>query len=140
MTGYNNLKQGMRLVQYSLTLCKMITKHWDKGYDELLYMTNLPSLADRRLHLKLCSLYKIVHNMTYFPPDIVVPKVIPAHLSPCTSPLHIPIFFFSSFVPHAVSHWNSLPESVVSSPSFATFKHSLTMALSNFIILYVGYN
>ena len=23
--------------------CKMITKHWDKGYNELLYMTNLPS-------------------------------------------------------------------------------------------------
>ena len=35
-----------------------------------------------------------------------------------------------------------LPESVVSSPSLATFKHSLKLlyALSNFIILYLGYN
>ena len=39
--------------------CKMITRKWDKGYDDLLNMTNLPSLADRRL----CSLYKIVHNL-----------------------------------------------------------------------------
>ena len=110
--------------------CKMITKNWDNGYNELLYMTNLPSLADRRLYLKLCSLYKIVHNMTCFPPDTVVPKVTRSYTStPFTlyQPFAHTNCFFSSFVPHAVSHWNSLPESVVSSPSFATFKHSLTM-------------
>ena len=61
--------------------CKMITKNWEKGYDELLYMTNLPSLADRRLYLKLCSLYKIVHNMTCFQPDIAVPKVTRSYTS-----------------------------------------------------------
>ena len=38
--------------------CKMLAEDWNKGYDVLLYMTNLPSLADRRLYLKLCSLYK----------------------------------------------------------------------------------
>jgi len=38
-------------------------------------MTNLPSLSDRRLYLKLCSLYKFVYDLSYFPPDIVVPKV-----------------------------------------------------------------
>ena len=43
---------------------KMITKNWDKGYDKLLYMKNLPSLADRRLYLKPCSLHKIEHNLT----------------------------------------------------------------------------
>ena len=53
----------------------MITKNWDKGYSELLNMTNLTSLVDRMLYLKLCSLYKIVHNLSYIPPDIVVPKV-----------------------------------------------------------------
>ena len=55
--------------------CKMITRKWDKGYDELLNMTNLPSPAERRLYLKLCSLYKIVHNLSYFPPNIIAPKV-----------------------------------------------------------------
>jgi len=42
-----------------------MTKTWDRGYDELLNMTNLPSLADRRLYLKLCSLYKIVYDLLF---------------------------------------------------------------------------
>ena len=29
--------------------CKVMTKTWDRGYDELLNMTNLPSLTDRTL-------------------------------------------------------------------------------------------
>ena len=60
--------------------------------------------------------------MTYFPPDIVVPKVTRSYTrTPFTlyQPFTHTNCFFSSFVPHAVSHWNSLPESVVSSPSFA---------------------
>ena len=108
--------------------CKMITRKWDKGYDELLNMTNLPSLADRRLYLKLCSLYKIVHNLFYFPSNIIVPKVTRSYTS-TPSTLYQPFAhtncFLNSFVPHCVSHWNWLRESVVSSPSLATFKHSL---------------
>ena len=104
-----------------------MTKNWDKGYNELLYMTNLPSLPDRRLYLKLCSLYKIVHNLSH---QIFLylksPDRIPAHLLPCATLLHI-LCFFNSFVPHAVSQWNSLPEPVVSAPSLATFQHTLTM-------------
>ena len=46
--------------------CKLMTKTWDRGYDELLNMTNLPSLADKRLYLKPCSLYKIVYDLSYF--------------------------------------------------------------------------
>ena len=123
--------------------CKMITKNWDKGYDELLYMTNLSSLADRRLYLKLCSLYIIVHNLTYFPPNIVVPKVTRSYTS---TP-------FTLYQPFAHTNFNSctscciplelLPEPVVSAPSLATFKPHLQCiiyALSNFIILYLGYN
>ena len=64
-----------------LLACKMITRKWDKGYDELLNMTNLPSLADRRLCLKLCSLYKIMHNLSYFPPNIIAPKVTRSYTS-----------------------------------------------------------
>ena len=33
--------------------------------------------------------------------------------------------FLNSFIPHSVSHWNTLPELVVSAPSILTFKHSL---------------
>jgi len=70
--------------------CKMMTKTWDRGHDELLNMTNLPSLADRRLqYLKLCSLYKIVYDLSYFPPDIVVPKVTRPYTLSCISLLRI---------------------------------------------------
>ena len=60
---------------------KTMTKTWDRGYDELLNMTNLPSLADRRLYFKRCSLYKIVYDLSYFPPDIVVPEVTRSYTS-----------------------------------------------------------
>jgi len=129
--------------------CKMMTKKWDRGYDELLNMTNLPSLADRRLYLKLCSLYKIVYDLSYFPPDIVVPKVTRSYTStPFT--LYQPFAhtctncFLNSFIPHAVSHWNTLPELVISAPSLSTFKHSLKQycmasidcTLNTWIIMY----
>ncbi len=55
--------------------CKMAIKRWDLGYNELLNLTNLPTLADRRLHLKMCSMYKSVHDLSYFHPNnIAVPK------------------------------------------------------------------
>ena len=74
--------------------CKMNTKNWDKGYNELLYMTNLPSLPDRRLYLKLCSLYKIVHNLSHqIFLNLKSPDRIPAHLLPC-SPLFAHTMFF----------------------------------------------
>ena len=38
-----------------------------------------------------------------------------AHLLPFTSPWHI-LFSLKSFVPHAVSHWNSLPEPLFQLP------------------------
>ena len=52
----------------------MATKQWDLGYHELLDIMNVPSLADRRLQLKLALLYKIVHVMCYFPSDILCPR------------------------------------------------------------------
>ena len=50
--------------------CRMATKRWDAGYEELLDLLNLPSLVYRRTHLKLCQLYKLIHGLCYFPDDI----------------------------------------------------------------------
>ena len=33
-------------------------------------MLDLPSLAQRRLHTSLCYVYKVVHGLLYFPPDV----------------------------------------------------------------------
>ena len=91
---------------------KMITKNWDKGYDELLNVTNLPSLADNSLYLKL---YKIVHNLTYFPLNIVVPKVTRSYTSMPFTLYHpfahtnCPLFYITLELTSRASCFNSLP-------------------------------
>jgi len=51
--------------------CKLMTKTWDRGYDELLNMTNLPSLADRRLYtllsLMLYHIGTLFQNWLFLP-------------------------------------------------------------------------
>ena len=51
---------------------KLISQQWDLGYEELLSITNVPKLGERRLHLKLAQVFKIVHGLCYFPEDIFV--------------------------------------------------------------------
>ena len=51
---------------------KMCTKQWDLGYQALLEQTHLQNMGNRRMHLKLCTLFKIVHGLLYFPNDLVV--------------------------------------------------------------------
>ena len=55
---------------------RMATKQWDSGYQDLLDIMNVLSLVprglvDHRLQLKLSSLYRIGHDMCYFPSDIL---------------------------------------------------------------------
>ena len=45
---------------------RVTTRRWDTGYQDLLNMANVPSLES-----SMCTLYKIVHGLCYFPPDIV---------------------------------------------------------------------
>ena len=111
--------------------CKIATSRWDLGYQELLELTDIPSLATRRLHLKLCTLYKIVYGLCYFPPDIFVPRVsYSQRTSHCLS-FHQPHAYTSSlqysFVPHTISLWNSLPWPTVSAPSLPVFKNKLIL-------------
>jgi len=51
--------------------CRMCTKTWDVGCEELLSTLNLPSLSNRRLFLKLCIVFKIIHNLCNFPPGVL---------------------------------------------------------------------
>ena len=119
-----NLRKDQDLLESTQKIaCKVMTKTWDTGYDELLNMTNLPSLVNTRLYLKTMSFYKIVYDLSYFPPDIVVPKVTRSYTStPFTlyQPFAHTKCFLNSFIPHSVSHWNTLPELVVSAPSLLT--------------------
>ena len=48
-----------------------VTHSWSSNYEKLLSLVDLPSLASRRVHLKLGHLFKIVHGLCFFPTGIV---------------------------------------------------------------------
>ena len=115
----------LSLQKFALRTC---SKQWDCGYSELLDAFNLPSLENRRLYLKLCHLFKIVHGLCYFPPDVVVPRTNLSHFSrsyTLQQPFARTNSFYSSFIPDSIRRWNYLPEDVVCIPSYANFKRSL---------------
>ena len=111
--------------------CKMATHNWSSNYQDLLSLVDLPTLESRRVQLKLCHLFKIVHDLCFFPNGIVTLRETAHHNSRSIHPLTIQQPFartqsyFQSFVPHTSSLWNSLPYEVVSVPSLASFKHCI---------------
>jgi len=58
---------------------KVCTMLWDWSYHELLAKLHLPTLTQHRLHIDLCSMYKIIHGLMYFPPDVVTPSTTVTH-------------------------------------------------------------
>jgi len=57
-----HLQRDIQLIEnvqkFGLRIC---SKQWDLGYDELLSNFSVPNLQSRRLHHKLCTMFKIVH-------------------------------------------------------------------------------
>ena len=53
---------------------KLVSRRWDCGYDELPDLVGIPTLCERRLHLKLAQVFKIIHNLGYFPDAIILLK------------------------------------------------------------------
>ena len=106
--------------------CRMATKRWDAGYDELLDLLNLPSLMYRRTHLKLCQLYKIIHGLCYFPDDIFTYWINSTCRNVNSMSLLHPFAhtnaYYYSFVPHTITLWNSLSTNQVTSVSLSSFK------------------
>ncbi len=86
---------------------------------------DLPSLEQRRTHLKLCLLYKIVHNLCYtqefFPIGIIFYNSRMNSLS-LYQPFARTNAFYFSYVPHTISLWNSLDSNHVSAQSISEFK------------------
>ena len=104
---------------------KMCTKQWDLGYQALLEQTHLQDMGNRRMHLKLCTLFKIVHGLLYFPNDLVVNHH--SRYSPHTLPLlHCPYArttaLQKSFLPSSISVWNHLPPEALHANSIHRFK------------------
>ena len=68
---------------------------------------------NRRVHLKLCTLFKIVHGLLYFPSHVPPDVRSGRHHAYSLPLLHCPYAhttaFQSSFVPSSISVWNHLP-------------------------------
>ena len=58
---------------------KVCTKLWDWSYKDLMAKLHLSTPTQRRLHIDLCLMYKIIHGLMYFPPDIVTPSTTVTH-------------------------------------------------------------
>ena len=86
-------------------------KRWDLGYQELLHLAQIPTLENRRIYLKLCTLFKIIHGLFPFTPDVFMPQ--PSRHNYNLPFLYQPFAhtnaFQASFVPSTVSIWNHLP-------------------------------
>ena len=104
--------------KFGLRIC---AKQWDLGYDELMSNFDVCTLQTRRLEHKLCTMFKIVHNLISFPP-ILVPRYSRIGCNAYLQPFAHTSSFLYSFVPSTISLWNSLPSSVTSIPTLAIFK------------------
>jgi hypothetical protein len=104
----------------------MVTRQWDAAYEELLGLLDIPTLEQRRTHLKLGLLLKIIHGMCYFPSGILTfrDNLHCRSLNPkaLIQPFAHTNTFYYSFVPHSTSLWNSLTAEQVTAPSLASFK------------------
>jgi len=110
--------------------CRVCTKSWDMSYSDMLQTMNIPRLSERRRLLKMCHLYKIVHGFVDFPNAPLLFKPCTNyytrhahHLTLLQPQTHSNAFYFS-FFSHAVSIWNSLPYTILTSPSINTFKRN----------------
>ena len=70
---HTSLKDTNKLESVQRFALRMCLKQWDLGYQDLLDLSQFPTLENRRLYLKLCTLYKIIHGYFHFPTNVFVP-------------------------------------------------------------------
>ena len=124
--------------------CKLASHRWNGNtFEELLVIANLPTLERRRLELKLCHLFKIIHNLVYFPNNVFVNRERSQRSTHhCLSqPFARTNSYFYSFVPHTISIWNRLPAEAVSLSSISSFKTYLYVVILFFKYLcFISYS
>ena len=115
---------------------KICTKAWNTAsYEDRLSMLNLCTLEKRRKYLKLCYLYKLIKNVSFFPNSPVSIRAVTYSTRSHDLTLHIPFSktdsFLYSFFCNTPNLWNKLPSTVVSSASFHSFKRAVMDHLHN---------
>ena len=102
--------------RFALHMC---TKHWDASYQELLQLFSLPNLQQRRIYLDLCSMFRIVHGLFYFPGGVFCyhnAQRVTRSLNPYSFvyPFVRTCYYYNSYVLRTIRLWNSLPISLTS--------------------------
>ena len=98
---------------------RLAAHQWDSNYQDLLELFQLPTLEERRLELKLGLLFKIIHNLCYFP-DVPEPRGGHRNLR-ASHPLQLKLHTNAySCSPHTMSAWNSLDNPFITSNNFTT--------------------
>ena len=82
---------------------------WDLGYNELMMNFNAPTRQSHGLYHILCTIYRIVHHLIYFPQSVCVRSSS----------------FLRSFVPSITSKWHSLPTNITNALTVSVFKSHL---------------
>ena len=115
---------------------KVCLKSWDGSYSDHLQACNLPCLMDRRKMLCLMYLYKAVNRYVINPNNAPLePRICSYNTRSKSRKIYIQPYahsnlYFHSFYPSTLSLWNSLPQSITTSPSVLSFKRNLKDYLS----------
>ena len=122
-----------KIQKFALRMC---AKQWDSSYDDLLQLFSLPSLQQRRLFLDLCTMFKIVNGLFYFPPGNFVeqtPRVTRSQsyqLFLC--PYAHTTSFYNSFIPRTIRNWNMFTAHTPTQPaSVSSFKSNIWAYMQN---------
>ena len=111
--------------------CRLAAHQWDIGYQELLEMFDIQTLEQRRLHLKLGLMFKIIHRLCYFPsfPEIRdnLPNLRATHSLQLVPPFARTNTYKNLFFPQTISVWNSLPNDYVTSSTYSSFMKQLNI-------------
>ena len=119
-------KDIMLLENVQKFACKVICKSWSMDYNSMLAYLDIPSLKQRRLHLKTIMMFKFVHRSSYIPVGYLLPNPPSNYnmrnLTYFTVPYARTNAYYNSFFPHMLRIWNRLPLTVVCAPSSFVFK------------------
>ena len=99
-----------RVQKFALRIC---SHHYQDSYEDLLHFLYQPTLRSRRIFLSLCTFFKIVKELVYFPSVSLTP--LPISTSRLCHPHSFRIPFARcnglnfSFINASVPLWNNLP-------------------------------
>ena len=91
----------------------------------------MPSLANRRIYLKLLLTYKLLHGFFYCPSGLFLfqanPNLRTSHNKQLIATFSRTNSTFHSFFYSSVRLWNALHVDVVNSPTISYYKNSLKL-------------